>query len=626
VDSKRVTRKLRAILSADVQGYSRLMGDDEVATFKTITEYREIFSSIVTEHNGRVVDSPGDNILSEFASVVDAVQCAVEIQKVLKAKNEDLPEDRRMIFRIGVNLGDVIHEDDRIYGDGVNIAARLESLAEGGGICLSGTAYDHIENKLALGYEFFGEHTVKNIAKPVRVYKISTNPDLVGDVLPRKKTKWPKKWVWVSASSILVLIVSAALIWNNYFRLPDIGKTEKRPLELAEGPAIAVLPFVNTNGESENEYICDGITENIIAGLSRCPHLFVISSNSVFTYKGKPVKIKKVAHELGAKYVVEGSVQLANQNVRITVQVINATNDYHIWAKKYDRKLDNIFALQDEITLDIILAFQIKLTYGEQLKYKKIRVTQLEAYLKTFKAWEYLRKHNKAANALARQEIKEVIDIDPKYAVAYVLLGTTHILDILMGSSPSNLISFAKANDSFKKALELDKDNSYLYLGLGVLYLMKGEHENAIAAEEKAIALNPNGADAYCELGFILYMSGRSTEAVEVIKKALRLNPKPPAYYYFMLGHAYRGNKNHEKAIESYKKSVVIEPDAIFAHIGLAVSYMKLGRKEEAAAEAKKILKIDPKFSLDNFEKAQPHIDPNFTTDMVEELRKAGLK
>ena len=278
MDQKRVKRKLRAILSADVQGYSRLMGDDEVATFKTITEYREIFASIVSQYNGRVVDSPGDNILSEFASVVDAVQCAVEIQKVLKAKNEELPENRRMIFRIGVNLGDVIHEDDRIYGDGVNIAARIESLADGGGICISGTAYDHIENKLALGYNFIGDHSVKNIAKPVRVYKVPMGPNDVGKKEP--KPKLAKKAA--IAVAVVIILVATAIVWNSYFRTKrtEPANLQKMVFPLPDKPSIAVLPLDNMTGDPKQDYLCDGISEQIIASLSHVPGIFVIARNS----------------------------------------------------------------------------------------------------------------------------------------------------------------------------------------------------------------------------------------------------------------------------------------------------------------------------------------------------------
>jgi adenylate cyclase len=360
--SEKFQRKLTAIFSADVEGYSRLMRDDEDETIHTITAYRKAITILVQKYRGRVVDSPGDNILAEFGSVIDAVNCAVEVQRELAERNETLPESRRMRFRIGVNSGDVVEEGERIYGDGVNIAARIESLAEGGGISISGTVYDSIEGKLGLEFEFLGEHNVKNIDKSIRVYRVLSFPGAAAHRVIKAKKFIKKKWrrLIYAIAITFVLIAAAALIWNSYFRLPQIDKIEKERPELVEGPAIAVLPFVNTNGKSEDEYICDGITENIIAGLSQCPHLLVISSNSVFTYKGKPVNIRKVGRELGAKFVVEGSVQLSKKNVRITVQIINATNDHHVWSKKYDRILDDIFYLQDEITLDIILAFQIK--------------------------------------------------------------------------------------------------------------------------------------------------------------------------------------------------------------------------------------------------------------------------
>ena len=412
MDQKRVTRKLRAILSADVQGYSRLMGDDEVATFKTITEYREIFSSIVIQYNGRVVDSPGDNILSEFASVVDAVQCAVEIQKVLKAKNEGLPENRRMIFRIGVNLGDVIHEDDRIYGDGVNIAARIESLADGGGICISGSAYEQIKNKLALGYNYLGEHSVKNISEPVHVYKVPMEPE---DMRKKEKPKLARNAA-IAVAIVMILGIAAAAIWN-FYPSPAINPVEittgttppesreKASLPLPEEPSIAVLPFSNIGGDPKEDYLCDGFTEQIITALSRTPGLFVIASNSSFTYKGKPVKVKQVGEELGVRYVLEGSVQKSGEKLRVTAQLIDAKRGNHLWAKKYDGALKDLFLFQDEITSQVLKEIHIKLVGGEQY-YACARSTKdIEVYLKFLRGMEYWKKGDIVNNSLAKTNV-----------------------------------------------------------------------------------------------------------------------------------------------------------------------------------------------------------------------------
>jgi len=320
---ERVKRKISAIFSADVEGYSRLMGDDEVATVRTLENYRNIMVDLIEQHRGRVVDSPGDNLLAEFGSVVDAVQCAVEVQQVLKAKNTELPENRRMQFRIGVNLGDVIEEGERIYGDGVNIAARIEGLAEGGGICVSGSAYEQIENKLALGYEYLGEHAVKNITKPVRVYKV---PMEMGERKEKKAGMRRWKKVAVSAAAVIILGAGAFAIWNFYFRPPPIepASVEKMAFPLPDKPSIAVLAFDNMSGDPEQDYLCDGIAEDIITQLSQFYNLFVIARNSSFSYKGKKVKVRQVAEELGVRYVLEGSVQKSGDRVRITAQLVDA--------------------------------------------------------------------------------------------------------------------------------------------------------------------------------------------------------------------------------------------------------------------------------------------------------------
>jgi TolB-like protein/class 3 adenylate cyclase len=342
VSARPVDRKLAAILSADVEGYSRLMGQDEVATVRTITAYREAIATAVARHAGRVVDAPGDNVLAEFASVVDAVQAAVDIQQELQTRNAALPATRQMRFRIGINLGDVIVEGERLYGDGVNIAARMESLAEGGGICLSGTAYDQVEGKLPLGYDYLGEHAVKNIARPVRVYRLRLGPGAVS-IPSLARRRGPGRHVYMVAAAVAVLVVLSAagsFAWR-WLILPgpSIG------LPLPDRPSVAVLPFSNLSRDPAQEYFSDGVTEDLITGLSKVSGLFVIARNSVFTYKGRAVKVGEVARELGVRYVLEGSVQRSGNRVRITAQLVDAATGYHVWADRYDREVRDIFAV-----------------------------------------------------------------------------------------------------------------------------------------------------------------------------------------------------------------------------------------------------------------------------------------
>jgi adenylate cyclase len=396
--------------------------------------------------------------------------------------------------------------------------------------------------------------------------------------------------------------------------------------DLSNGPSIAVLPFDNMSGDPDQDYFSDGLTEVIITGLSGCPRLFVIARNSTFTYKGKPVKVQQVARELGVQYIVEGSVQMAKDRVRIIVQLIDANTGRHLWAEKYDKPLKDIFALQDEITLKIINALEVKLTEGEQARLRIKGVTNIEAYLKGMKGLEYFRRQNKEDNALARREAEEAIDLLPDNSELYTLLAATYYMDLWLDSTKSQLISFAQATDSIKKAIALDNNNSDAYMVLAEIYLLKRQHEQAIAAAERAVGLNPNGADAYCALGYILHQSGRPAEAIDLFKKAIRLNPFPPSYYLMFLGSAYSSVRQYEEAIDALKKAIHLEPNNLFAHVILAATFIKVEREEEAHNQAAEVLRIDPKFSLDYYEKIMPDINRTYVKDYIASLRKAGLK
>ena len=621
-------RKLTSIFSADAAGYSRLMGDDEAETVRTLTSYRSMISAIVKQYSGTVIDSPGDNLLAEFVSVVEAVQCSVAVQKEIEARNDELPEDRRMTFRIGINLGDVIYEEGRIYGDGVNIAARIESLAEPGGVCISGTAYDHVKNKLPFSYEYLGEQMVKNIKDPVRVYRVAMKHEISRGVATKKKRKFSHWRKAIVASGVIVplLLGAAGYIWSIYFRLPPVERMpeETKAFNLSDGPSVAVLPFVNMSGDPEQEYFSDGLTENIIAALSGCPKLLVIARNSTFAYKGLPIKIRQIARELNVNYVVEGSVQKTKDRVRITVQLIEAESDRHLWAEKYDRELKDIFELQDEITLRIVSALEVQLTEGEQASLRLKGPVNLNSYLKGLKGLEYIRHHNKEDVEKARKYAEEAIALAPDFAGNYILLALTHLQDIWFGSTSSPVISFAHATKNLNKAFSLEKDNSDAYLVLGALYLLKGQHEKSIAAEERAVSLNPNGADAYCQLAFTLIFSGEYKDAIGYVKKGIRLNPNPPAYYFMLLGHAYYGAEHYEGAIRVYKKAINQESTMLFAHLGLVSAYIKAGMEKEALEEAGEVYRLDPKFLLNNY--PIPHKNPEAVKDWHDTLRKAGLQ
>ena len=586
-------------------------------------------NDLVQQYRGRIVDTPGDNILAEYSSVVDAVNCAVEIQRELAERNAELAYNRKMEFRIGVNLGDVIEDDGNIYGDGVNIAARVESMAEAGGICISGRAYDQVLNKLGLEYEHLGEHQVKNISVPIRVYRVLSSAGIAANRVIKVKKSVGRKWKIVAMSVTLLIVfcfMAAYFVWDTYFRLPIVDRVyaKERTFRLSEGPSIAILPFDNMSGDPEQEYFCDGLTENIITGLSSCPRLLVIARNSSFAYKGKPIKVNQIAKELGVRYVVEGSVQKTSERVRITIKLIDAIMGHNVWAEKYDRDIKDIFKLQDELTLKIMVALEVRLTEGEQARLRFKKSCNLKTLMKALKALEYVRRNNKDANILARQKIQEAIALCQECSDCYSILSYTYLMGLYY-QSKNHLILFAQSSKAIKKAILLDENSPDAYLILGFLYLMRHQHDEAIAAGEKAITLNPNGADAYCQLGYFLYNSERYVESVEFINKAIRLNPLPPSYYFLWLGHPKRALKKYEEALEAYRKAAELEPDNLFSQLQLAITYELMGKKKAARVAAAQVVRLDPTFSLKNYEKVTPLKNRELLKKFLDAAQKSGL-
>ena len=620
-------RKLAAILSADVEGYSRLMDDDEEATVRTLTSYRTAIADLVQQFRGRVVDSPGDNLLAEFTSVVDAVNCAVEIQRDLAERNTELPYNRKMEFRIGVNLGDVIEEEGRIYGDGVNIAARVESLSEAGGICISGRAYDQVANKLGLEYENLGEHQVKNISTPIRVYRVLSFPGAAAHRVVQAKDALGRRWRRIALSIAAVVVVAVVVlgIWQLYLRRPSVesASVEKMAFPLPEKPSIAVLPFDNMSGDTEQDYFSNGLTDQIISALSKVPYLFVIARNSTFTYKGKPVKVQQVAEELGVRYVLEGSVQKAENRLRITAQLVDALKGHHLWSESYDRDLKDIFALQDEITMKIVTAMRVKLTSGEQARMFGKGTKNLKAYLKFLEAAEQFSLWNKEANVRAKQLLEEAIAIDPEFSAAYSFLGSCHLFDAIYGWSKLPPKSIKRAFELAQKALSLDDSLSQPYVVISKIYVYKRKYEKAIAEAQQAVEISPNAAFAVSNLGWILRCAGRPEEGIPLLKKAIRLNPISHVTEFDVLGRAYFLAGRYEEAIAEYKTAVKVDPDYRDAHVGLASIYAILGREEKARTEVAEILRIEPSFSIKKYARYmyfQVGLEPE-----IEGLRKAGL-
>ncbi len=636
-------RKLATILSGDVKGYGRLLTKDEAGTIRTLNTYKEVMTSLIQQHGGKVIDAPGDHVLAEFPGVVDAVKCAVEIQKELKNRNDKLPEHRRLEFRIGINLGEVSEEEEKVFGDGLNVAARIQNLADAGGICLSGIVYEQIKDKLELRYEYLGKQTVRNISEPVRVYQVLPEWQSASLVIRWKRigfNYW--KRVNPAVKIIVALIIAANGVWQFYTRfinpsfdvtpkdkIAEVASVGKMALPLPDKPSIAVLPFTNMSNDPKQEYFSDGLTEEIITALSKVPKLFVIARNSTFTYKGKPVKVQQVSQELGVRYVLEGSVRKDGNNIRITAQLIDALTGNHLWADRYDRNVKDIFAVQDEITKKIISSMQVQLTEGEQARTQAMGTNNLEAYLKMLQARELSYQQNPESNALARQLAEEVIALDPKYAMAYAILATTHLNDYFFGFSKSPKDSLEKSRELLQKAITLDDTYALAHGYLGWIFSMTGQHDKAVAEGEKAVTLSPNSAESHMQLGKILTFAGRYEESIPELKTAIRLNPIPPSLYLFSVGVSYAFMGHLDEAIPWCERAVRREPNALPARLIMAAVYSQAGQDKKARVEAAEVLRINPQFSLEKYAKSvivvfKNQEDVERTT--IAPLRKAGLK
>ena len=588
-------RKLTAIFSADVAGYSRLMGEDESATVKILEAYKQVVFTLIKQNRGRVIDSPGDNILADFSSVVDAVQCGVAIQKELLARNADLPQDRKMEFRIGINLGDVIEEGDRIYGDGVNIAARLEALSDPGGICVSKTAFDYIESKLPLGYRFLGQKSVKNIAKPIGAYKVLMDPRVInGEEEEEFKT----------------------------------GQPDKPPAPPPERPSIAVLPFVNMSNDPEQEYFSDGITEDIITNLSKVSALVVISRNSTFLYKGKQVKIEVVARDLGVSHVLEGSVRRAGGRVRITAQLIDGATGHHVWAEKYDRELEDIFSVQDEVTRKVVSELAIALTATESDRLPRKHTESFEAYDMYLRAKMEQYVHKKENTLKAIELCQRVIDLDPNFAGGYQLQSFLISRGIRFEWFPHE--DLERAHELAQQAKSVDDRFPASYTALASVYLMQGKHDDALAAANRAASLVPGDSDTIAWLGYYLHWVGRGEEAVAAARKSRELNPKYlscgyPIYVDFMGQFCFTAGF-YEESISNMETAIELYGPSIHRYPFMIASYSMLERIEEAKESVRQWLAVSPAFSLSSWHYGRLYKRSQVSERLYEALSRAGLK
>jgi adenylate cyclase len=576
---KALQRRLAAILSADVAGYSRLMGEDEVATIRTLSEYRGVVSGVIAAHGGRIVDMPGDNVLAEFASALDAVEAALAMQQELGTRNAQLPEARRMAFRVGVNLGDVIAENGRIYGDGVNVAARVESLADAGGICVSGKVYEEVRGKLDLAFEDLGEHELKNIADRVRIWRVAAlgSPSAARSGGPARQAK----------------------------------------------PSIIVLPFINMSGAPEQEYFADGLTEDILTDLSRFRELFVISRNTSFKYKGQAVDVKRVAREIGVQYVVEGSVRKVGNRVRVTVQLVDAESDHHVWAERFDRDLEDIFALQDQITSAIVATLPGRLEAAARTRAERTPTANMAAYECVLEAKVLHHRSSRTDNAKALSLIERAIELDPKYAHAHAWKAC--ILGQQWGygwcEDPAATVSVLERE--LEVALGLDDNDSDVHRILAAVWVVRNDLDKAMYHQQRALILNPNDDLIVVQQGEILTWLGQAEEGSEWIRKAMRLNPYHPERFWFHLARAQFVAKRYAEAIASLQR--ITTPDGLH-HALFAACDAQLGNAGHVAAHAGEVLKRIPGFSIRGH--CLPLLHYRREADLLhhlDALRKAGL-
>jgi adenylate cyclase len=572
------SRRLAAILAADIAGYSALMGSDEARTVRDLKGHQAVVLPMVGEFGGRVIDTAGDGILAEFPSVLNAVECAVAIQRKMVERNAAIEPERRMEFRIGINLGDVIYDGDRIFGDGVNVAARLEGIAEPGGICVSGKVHEEVRAKIGLPYEDLGDKQLKNIAEPVRVYGIrfGGTPRRAGPALPDK-------------------------------------------------PSIAVLPFQNMSGDPEQEYFSDGMTEDLITDLSKVSGLFVIARNSSFAYKGRSVKVQEIGRDLGVRFVLEGSVRKAGNRVRITAQLIDAGSGGHLWAERFDRDLTDIFSTQDEVVERIVGALAVKLTQGEVQRLRRRATANVQAYETWLRARELLSRSTRDAIAQAKVMYRRAIEIDASFAPPQAGLSLAVLAEYVSDWAEDPAEALNEAERWSRRACELDDQEPLSLIALGSVLLWRRDHDGALAEFRRMIALDPNSAQGHSATGLALMYAGRAAEALESFALAMRLDPHYPGIVLHFMAQTNFSLGNYEAAAKQLLERIGRTPGTDSSRMLLAACYGHLGRMDEARAVWAELMKINTDFSLAQRARVLPYKDVGDFQRIADGLAKAGL-
>ncbi len=588
MSEERVERRLAAILAADVAGYSRLMGVDEEGTLAALKAIRrDLLDLKIKEHRGRIVKTTGDGVLVEFASVVDAVRCAVEVQRGMAERNTGVPADKRIEFRVGINVGDIISDDNDIYGDGVNVAARLEALAEPGGICVSRVVRDQVRDKLDFTFDDTGEQQVKNIARPVRVYRVGARAS------------------GAPAGEMRAVAAPA----------------------LPEKPSIAVLPFQNLSGDSEQEYFADGIVEDIITALSRNRAFFVISRNTTFTYKGPAVDVARVARELGVRYVLEGSVRRAGNRVRITAQLIDAGTGRHLWADRYDRELADVFAVQDEIARTITGELAPGIISAEMQQARRKDPGQLDAWDRMMRAHWHIRRFTREDMAEARRLLVEAIVLDPANAMALSDLSIAHHFEACFGWREDVAQSYAQCGEAARRAVGIDDGDANAHSALAMYDLFQGRHEEARRRLRRALDLDTNSAFARGYLGVCYAFAGDYEGGLPVLEEAIRLSPRDPllVIWHLCKGWAALLSERYQEAVEFTTEAAEANPEFPDVHAVLAAAHGHLGNAAAAGEALSEFLRRTPALTAGDERLNRPFGSAEQRERFLEGLRKAGL-
>jgi len=622
-------RKLAAILHADVAGFSRLMGADEAGTHHALNNLRSAVDPLITTHGGRIVGTAGDSVLADFSSVVDALSCAIEMQRASRTVNDPISPERRLELRIGVNLGDVIVDGENIFGDGVNIAARLEALAEPGTVCISQTVYDQVRNKLDLDYRPLGAHRVKNIAEPVRAYALG-----LPAVVPRQRKK---RHPLIAAAAILALVGAGVAAWAVHMgigpELLGLGAAPKpvevaslaAPARLAGRPSIAVLPFKNLSGDAGQEFFSDGITEDVITALGRFSNLLVIAKSASFPFKGSNASPAEIGRLLDARYLLEGSVRRAGDRVRVNVELTEAATGVHVWSETYDAEAKDIFAVQDDVSRRVVGAAAVKLTRFERERVLTKPTENLAAYEYVLHGREFLSHPSRDKNDEAAALFQRAIDLDPSYAAAYAALGGSHFEAVVSGWTEFRQDEIEQAETLAQKALALDPATTSAYRLLGFLTMYKRRYDLALGQIDRALEINPSDVDSYFARGNILVWAGRAAEALPWLEGALRfdrghiLATQSLCWSYYLLGR-------YSDAVEAGDRALARSPGRngqTYIHPFLAAAYAEMGRNQDAEGERVILMRLWPFFDARTF--ARQFGTPEARDHLLEGLKKAGF-